>query len=163
MPGPMPEGGALHPSLVTLISLHRGLEGMAKEGLTMCSETGSKYTGILLSALATAAIIANLLLYFPNGQVLEPAKITDLVWFFQGFLGAGLLVMVPALMLLRGRGGDCCAHRCGMLFPALLAVLGTMGAIYCVLIPSLGLLGAPLCDMGSGNYTYPFRNNTLDL
>lgn len=58
----------------------------------MCSETGSKYTGILLSALATAAIIANLLLYFSNGQVLEPAKITDLVWFFQGFLGAGLLV-----------------------------------------------------------------------
>lgn len=58
----------------------------------MCSETGSRYTGMLLLALATAAIIANLLLYFPNGQVLEPAKITDLVWFFHGFLGAGLLV-----------------------------------------------------------------------
>lgn len=59
---------------------------------TMCSETGSRYTGMLLLPLATAAIIANLLLYFPNGQVLEPAKITDLVWFFHGFLGAGLLV-----------------------------------------------------------------------
>lgn len=47
---------------------------------------------MLLLALATAAIVANLLLYFPNGQVLEPAYITDFVWFFHGFLGAGLLV-----------------------------------------------------------------------
>lgn len=55
----------------------------------MRSETGSRCTGMLLLALATMGIIANLLLYFPNGQVLE---ITDLVWFFHGFLGAGLLV-----------------------------------------------------------------------
>lgn len=59
---------------------------------TMCSDMGSRYTGMLLLTLATAAIISNLLLYFPNGQLLEPAKITDLVWFFHGFLGAGLLV-----------------------------------------------------------------------
>ena len=59
---------------------------------------------MLLLALATAAIIANLLLYFPNGQVLEPAKITDLVWFFHGFLGAGLLVRMrlPYLLQLKG-------------------------------------------------------------
>lgn len=55
----------------------------------MRSETGSRCTGMLLLALATMGIIANLLLCFPNGQVLE---ITDLVWFFYGFLGAGLLV-----------------------------------------------------------------------
>ncbi|XP_032975109.1 transmembrane 4 L6 family member 1-like isoform X3 [Rhinolophus ferrumequinum] len=85
----------------------------------MCSETGSRYTGMLLLALATAAIVANLLLYFPNGQVLEPANITDFVWFFHGFLGAGLLVLVPALMLLRGGGEDCCAHRCGVCSAAL--------------------------------------------
>lgn len=131
-------------------------------GATMCSETGSRYTGMLLLPLAIAAIIANLLLYFPNGQVLEPAKITDLVWFFHGFLGAGLLVMVPALMLLRGGGGGCCVHRCGMLFPMLLAIQGTMGAVYCVVISSLGLLSGPFCDTGSGNYTYPFRNDSLE-
>ncbi|ELK27896.1 Transmembrane 4 L6 family member 1 [Myotis davidii] len=106
----------------------------------MCSETGSRYTGMLLLPLAIAAIIANLLLYFPNGQVLEPAKITDLVWFFHGFLGAGLL----------------------MLFPVLLAIQGTMGAVYCVVISSLGLLSGPFCDTGSGNYTYPFRNDSLE-
>nr|XP_030739543.1 transmembrane 4 L6 family member 1-like [Globicephala melas] len=109
-------------------------------GSTMCSETGSRYTGLLLLALAIAAIIANLLLYFPSGQVLEPAKITDFVWFFHGFLGAGLL----------------------MLFPVLLAIQGTVGAVYCVVISSLGLLSGPLCDTGSGNYTYPFRNYSLE-
>ncbi|KAM5318417.1 transmembrane 4 L6 family member 1-like [Glossophaga mutica] len=128
----------------------------------MCSETGSRYTGMMLLPLATTAIIANLLLYFPNGQVLEPTKITDLVWFFHGFLGAGLLVMVPALMLLRGGGEGCCTHRCGMLFPVLLTIQGTLGAVYCVVISSLGLLSGPFCDTGSGNYTYPFRNDSLE-
>ncbi|XP_037695706.1 transmembrane 4 L6 family member 1-like [Choloepus didactylus] len=128
----------------------------------MCSEKGSRCTGTLLLTLAITAVIANLLLYFPNGQALEPDKITDLVWFFHGFLGAGLLVMVPALMLLRGDGEGYCAHRCGMLFPVLLATQGTMGAIYCVVISSLGLLCGPFCDIGGGNYTYPFRNDTLE-
>ncbi|XP_076970824.1 transmembrane 4 L6 family member 1-like [Tamandua tetradactyla] len=105
----------------------------------MCSEKGSRCTSMLLLALATTAIIANLLLYFPNGQMLEPDKITDLVWFFHGFLGAGFL----------------------KLFPMLLSAQGTMGAIYCVVISSLGLLSGPFCDIGSGNYTYPFRNDTL--
>ncbi|XP_077636730.1 LOW QUALITY PROTEIN: transmembrane 4 L6 family member 1-like [Crocuta crocuta] len=128
----------------------------------MCSETGSRCSGMLLLALAIMAIITNLLLYFPNGQVLELAKITDLVWIFHGFFGVGLLVMVPALMLLRGGGGVCCARRCGILFPVLLAMQGTMGAMYCEVISSLGLLSGPFCDTGSGNYTYPFRNNTLE-
>uniref|UniRef100_A0A8C8XEP6 Transmembrane 4 L6 family member 1 n=1 Tax=Panthera leo TaxID=9689 RepID=A0A8C8XEP6_PANLE len=125
----------------------------------MCSETGSRYTDILLLALAIMAIIANLLLYFPNGQVLEPAKITDLVWSFHGFLGAGLLhgahfvILCPPL---------CLSVPLQMLFPVLLAMQGTMGAMYCVVVSSLGLLSGPFCDTGSGNYTYPFRNNTLE-
>uniref|UniRef100_A0A8C9D5R9 Transmembrane 4 L6 family member 1 n=1 Tax=Panthera leo TaxID=9689 RepID=A0A8C9D5R9_PANLE len=136
----------------------------------MCSETGSRYTDILLLALAIMAIIANLLLYFPNGQVLEPAKITDLVWSFHGFLGAGLLVRMK-LSTFPGSEKD---GMCGampvevlsvplqMLFPVLLAMQGTMGAMYCVVVSSLGLLSGPFCDTGSGNYTYPFRNNTLE-
>lgn len=58
----------------------------------MSSDNGSRCVGTLSLALATTTIIANLLLYFPSGQVLEPAKITDLVWVFHGFIGAGLLV-----------------------------------------------------------------------
>lgn len=58
----------------------------------MCSDNGSRCVGTLSLALATTTIIANLLLYFPSRQVLEPAKITDFVWVFHGFIGAGLLV-----------------------------------------------------------------------
>lgn len=49
-----------------------------------------------------------------------------------------------------------------MLFPVLLAIQGTVGAVYCVVISSLGLLSGPFCDTGSGNYTYPFRNGSLE-
>uniref|UniRef100_A0A5G2QGU3 Secreted protein n=1 Tax=Sus scrofa TaxID=9823 RepID=A0A5G2QGU3_PIG len=49
-----------------------------------------------------------------------------------------------------------------MLFPALLAMQGIMGALYRVVITSLGLLSGPLCDMGSGNYSYPFRTASLE-
>lgn len=81
------------PSIGCFLSLFQG-------GFTMCSETGSRCSGMLLLALAIMAIIANLLLYFPNGQVLELAKITDLVWFFHGFFGAGLLVRMHLATLL---------------------------------------------------------------
>lgn len=57
----------------------------------MCSETGSMCTGVLLLALATTAVVTKVLPYLSSGQVLEPAEITDMVWFFHGFLGAGLL------------------------------------------------------------------------
>uniref|UniRef100_A0A667HJX2 Uncharacterized protein n=1 Tax=Lynx canadensis TaxID=61383 RepID=A0A667HJX2_LYNCA len=131
----------------------------------MCSETGSRYTGMLLLALAKMAIVANLLLYFPNGQVLEPAKITDLVWSFHGFLGAGLLVRMK---LSTFKSFQLCGP-CGllfqllnpMLFPVLLAMQGTMGAMYCVVISSLGLLSGPFCDASQrsplscgGNYLF---------
>nr|XP_055176344.1 transmembrane 4 L6 family member 1-like [Nyctereutes procyonoides] len=128
----------------------------------MCSEMGSSGTGMQLLALAIMTIIANLLLYFSNGQVLEPAQITDLFWFFHGLLEAGLLVMVRALMLLREGRGGCCAHRCKMLFPVLLAMQGTMEAVYHVAISLLGLFCGPFCDAGSGTYTYPFRHNTME-
>uniref|UniRef100_A0A8C0NEU7 Uncharacterized protein n=1 Tax=Canis lupus familiaris TaxID=9615 RepID=A0A8C0NEU7_CANLF len=132
----------------------------------MCSEMGSRGTGMQLLALAIMTIIANLLLYFPNGRVLEPAQITDLFWFFHGLLGAGLLVRMrlsyfashKAIML-------SCTHLPRawlMLFPVLLAMQGTMEAVYHVAISLLGLLCGPFCDTGSGTYTYPFRHNTME-
>lgn len=58
---------------------------------TMGSETSSTCPGELLLALAITAVVTKVLPCLPCGQVLEPAKITDMVWFFHGFLGAGLL------------------------------------------------------------------------
>uniref|UniRef100_A0A8C0GX85 Transmembrane 4 L6 family member 1 n=1 Tax=Chelonoidis abingdonii TaxID=106734 RepID=A0A8C0GX85_CHEAB len=133
----------------------------------MCTGKCSKCIGVVLFPLAVCAIISNLLLYFPNGNVTDPDKITDLVWFFHGILGAGILVILPAFMMLGAGGAGCCANRCGvsnnlhMLLSVLLAVLGAAGGVYCVVISSLGLISGPLCDTGDGDYIYPFRNDTL--
>ncbi|NXX74910.1 T4S1 protein, partial [Urocolius indicus] len=138
----------------------------------MCTRKCSKCIGITLFPLATCAIVSNILLYFPNGQVLQLSQITDLVWFFHGILGAGILVILPAFMMLGAGGAGCCANRCGvsgylsfpfqMLLSVVLAVLGFTGGVYCVVISSLGLIGGPLCDTGDGEYLYPFRNDTLE-
>ncbi|NXY53825.1 T4S1 protein, partial [Callaeas wilsoni] len=147
----------------------------------MCTGKCSKCIGITLFPLAVCAIVSNILLYFPNGQVLQLSEITDFVWFFHGILGAGILVILPAFMMLGAGGAGCCANRCGlsmllkplctqcwrsfpfqMLLSVILSVLGFAGGAYCVVISSLGLIGGPLCDTGDGEYLYPFRNDTLE-
>ncbi|XP_009997924.1 PREDICTED: transmembrane 4 L6 family member 1-like [Chaetura pelagica] len=129
---------------------------------TMCTGKCSKCIGITLFPLAVCAIVSNILLYFPNGQVLQVSKITDLVWFFHGILGAGILVILPASVMLGAGGAGCCANRCGMLLSVALAVLGFAGGAYCAVISSLVLIWGPLCDTGDGEYLYPFRNSTLE-
>uniref|UniRef100_A0ABM5FWA6 Transmembrane 4 L6 family member 1-like n=1 Tax=Pogona vitticeps TaxID=103695 RepID=A0ABM5FWA6_9SAUR len=121
----------------------------------------SKCMGIALLPLAVCAIISNLLLYFPNGEVLEARRITDLVWFFHGILGAGILVFLPAFMMVGAGGAGRCSNKCGMVLSLVFAVLGAAGGLYCVTISSLGLISGPLCDIGDEVYVYPFRNDTL--
>ncbi|XP_006134464.2 transmembrane 4 L6 family member 1-like [Pelodiscus sinensis] len=127
----------------------------------MCTGKCSKCIGVVLFPLAICAIISNILLFFPNGNVLDPKNITDLVWYFHGILGAGILIILPAFMMVGAGGAGCCANRCGMLLSMLLAVLGTTGGAYCVVISSLGLIRGPFCDIGNGNYSYPFQNDSL--
>ncbi|CAH2225490.1 transmembrane 4 L6 family member 1-like [Pelobates cultripes] len=69
-------------------------------------------------------------------------------------------VFLTAFMTLGAGGEGCCANRCGMLLSVLLALLGTAGGAYCVVISAMGLVDGPLCDTGDGTYTYPFRNDT---
>ncbi|NXW36302.1 T4S1 protein, partial [Phaetusa simplex] len=138
----------------------------------MCMGRCSKCIGITLFPLAACAIVSNILLYFPNGRVLQLSEITDLVWFFHGILGAGILVILPAFMMLGAGGAGCCANRCGvsgylslpfqMLLSVVLSVMGFAGGAYCAVISSLGLIGGPLCNTGDGEYLYPFRNYTLE-
>ncbi|NWH71322.1 T4S1 protein, partial [Piaya cayana] len=137
----------------------------------MCTRKCSKCIGITLFPLAACAIVSNILLYFPNGQVLQLSEITDLVWFFHGILGAGILVILPAFMMMGAGGARCCANRCGrlwagaessMLLSVILSALGFAGGAYCAVVSTLGLIGGPLCDTGDGEYLYPFRNDTLE-
>uniref|UniRef100_G1KPU7 Transmembrane 4 L six family member 1 n=1 Tax=Anolis carolinensis TaxID=28377 RepID=G1KPU7_ANOCA len=114
-----------------------------------CSKcTCTKCIGIALLPLAVCAIISNLLLYFPNGEVLDASRITDLVWFFHGILGAGILVFLPAFMMLGIGEAGCCANKCRMVLSVVFAALGAAGGVYCVIISSLGLISGPLCDVG---------------
>ncbi|XP_078513096.1 transmembrane 4 L6 family member 5-like isoform X2 [Lissotriton helveticus] len=131
-----------------------------KWSFTMCTGRCSRAIGAVLFPLGVCATIANLLLFFPNGQILETDHITDLVWFFGGIGGAGLLVFIPAFMMLCAGGEGCCANRCGMLLSVILSAVGALGGIYCMIISSLGLIGGPLCDTGDGHYIYPFRNSS---
>ncbi|XP_018412312.1 PREDICTED: transmembrane 4 L6 family member 1-like [Nanorana parkeri] len=126
----------------------------------MCTGKCAKIIGKLLFPLGILAIVANLLLYFPNGNILEVDQITDYVWFFHGIVGAGLLVFLPAFMMIGAGGEGCCANRCGMFLSVILSALGTVGAVYCVIISAMGLIHGPRCDTGDGEYTYPFRNDT---
>ncbi|MEE6472984.1 hypothetical protein FKM82_009805 [Ascaphus truei] len=128
----------------------------------MCTGKCARFIGVLLFPLAICAIISNLLLFFPNGEILNIDEITDFVWFFHGIIGAGLLVFLPAFMMLGAGGEGCCANRCGMILTVLLAALGALGGAYCVVISAMGLASGPLCDTGDGVYVYPFRNETED-
>nr|DBA32464.1 TPA: hypothetical protein GDO54_000256 [Pyxicephalus adspersus] len=126
----------------------------------MCTGKCAKFIGIFLFPLGILTIIANLLLYFPNGKIIEPEQLTDFVWYFHGIVGAGLLVFLPAFMMVGAGGEGCCANRCGMFLTVILSALGTAGAGYCVVISAMGLVQGPLCDTGNGEYIYPFRNDT---
>ncbi|KAM4701103.1 transmembrane 4 L6 family member 1-like [Discoglossus pictus] len=126
----------------------------------MCTGKCARCIGMFLFPLGVCAIIANLLLYFPNGQILKVEQITDFVWFFHGIVGGGLLVFLPAFMMLGAGGEGCCANRCGMLLSVLLSALGAAGGTYCVIISAMGLVHGPQCDTGNGEFVYPFRNDT---
>lgn len=58
----------------------------------MCTGKCAKCTGDLLFPLGLLAIVGNILLFFPNGEVWRTEEITEKIWFFPGVIGGGLLV-----------------------------------------------------------------------
>ncbi|XP_040283964.1 transmembrane 4 L6 family member 1 [Bufo bufo] len=134
----------------------------------MCFGSCAKCIGYLLLSLAILSIIANILLYFPDGDTKYAREnlLSNYVWFFEGIAGAGLLILIPAFVCIGLEEEDCCGccgnrncgKSCAMLGSVAAALIGIIGAGYCVIISALALAKGPFC-LANGTWTYPFEDS----
>uniref|UniRef100_M3XH45 Transmembrane 4 L six family member 4 n=2 Tax=Latimeria chalumnae TaxID=7897 RepID=M3XH45_LATCH len=130
----------------------------------MCSGNCAKCLGITLIPLIILCILANILLFFPGGKPVKDSHISVEVWYFGGIVGAGVLMIFPALVFWGLKNNDCCGccgnEDCGkrfaMLSSMLFASVGFVGAGYCFVVSAVALNHGPICKGSSGNWTYPF-------
>ncbi|TRY83391.1 hypothetical protein DNTS_016657 [Danionella cerebrum] len=129
----------------------------------MCTGKCAKCTADLLFPIGLLGIVGNILLFFPNGEVWRTEEITEIIWFFPGVIGGGVLVFLPAaVMRCAGIEGGCCSNRCGMLMSMLMSVVGAVGSLYCMIISVVALQDGPLCDTGDGVFIYPFNSSITE-
>ncbi|XP_012660392.1 transmembrane 4 L6 family member 1 [Otolemur garnettii] len=134
----------------------------------MCFGKCARCIGLSLAGLAVLCIVANILLYFPNGETRFASEnhLSQFVWFFSGIIGGGLLMLLPAFVFIGLEEEDCCGccghencgKRCAMLSSILVALIGLAGSGYCVIVAALGLVEGPLCLDSSGMWNYTFAS-----
>ncbi|XP_032830832.1 transmembrane 4 L6 family member 1-like [Petromyzon marinus] len=128
----------------------------------MCTGKCTMVIGAALVPMALLAIVANVLLFFPNAEVthLEQGHLSDFTWYMAGIAGGGLLIIVPAMQLIGAGSRDgCCSNRCGMLTSVLLSLVGVAGALYCLVVSTVALVEGPMCLFKNGSseqWDYPF-------
>ncbi|XP_018428927.1 PREDICTED: transmembrane 4 L6 family member 1 [Nanorana parkeri] len=137
----------------------------------MCFSKCARCIGSLLLTLAILCIVANILLFFPNGETQwsRENQLSRYVWFFHGIGGAGLVMLLPAFVFIGMEGEDCCGccghqtcgRSCAMLGSVVAALIGIAGAGYCLIISALALAEGPFCQTNSG-WTYPFANTNAN-
>lgn len=127
----------------------------------MCSLGFSRSLGYALLPLAVCCIVANLLLFFPGGELayLQQDRLSRFTWFFMGIGGGGVLMFLPAAVFIRlGKCTGCCWNESFMMCGAVLAALvGLAGSGFCFLISALAMLEGPLCFTDLG-WVYPFTD-----
>ncbi|XP_007518123.1 transmembrane 4 L6 family member 4 [Erinaceus europaeus] len=133
----------------------------------MCTGGCAKCLGGTLIPLAVLSVLANILLFFPGGNVIEKEQITEEVWYFGGILGSGVLMIFPALVFLGLKNNDCCGccgnEGCGKRFAmftsTIFAVIGFLGAGYSFIISAIAINKGPKCSTQSNSTTwiYPFK------
>ncbi|XP_021400608.2 transmembrane 4 L6 family member 1 isoform X2 [Lonchura striata] len=131
----------------------------------------ARCVGYKLLILALLCIVANILLYFPNGETRFASEhhLSKYVECLHGILGGGFLVLVPAAVLIGLHNEDCCGcfghegcgKSCAMLSSVLAAFVGILGSGYCIIISALGLSQGPYCLTHlERNWIYPFTDSS---
>ncbi|NXG44191.1 T4S1 protein, partial [Psilopogon haemacephalus] len=134
----------------------------------MCFGRGSRCVGYKLLILALLSIVANVLLYFPNGETrfASEHRLGKYVECLHGILGGGFLVLIPAVVFILLHkdgcfGYDDCGKGCVVLSSVLAALIGLLGSGYCIIISALGLSHGPYCYAHPGrNWIYPFTESS---
>ncbi|XP_043451094.1 transmembrane 4 L6 family member 4 isoform X2 [Prionailurus viverrinus] len=133
----------------------------------MCTGDCAKCLGGTLIPLALFGFLANILLFFPGGKVIDNNDhLSEEVWFFGGILGSGVLMIFPALVFLGLKNNDCCGccgnESCGKRFAmftsTIFAVIGFLGAGYSFVISAISINRGPKCLMDNSTWGYPFHD-----
>ncbi|XP_038607983.1 transmembrane 4 L6 family member 1 [Tachyglossus aculeatus] len=134
----------------------------------MCYGKCARCIGHSLVSLAILCIVANILLYFPNGETKYATEdhLSRFVWYFSGIVGGGLLMFLPAAVFIGLEHEDCCGccghdncgKSCAMLSSVLAALIGLAGSGYCIIVAALGLAEGPKCLDLSGQWNYTFAD-----
>uniref|UniRef100_A0A3Q2PL84 Transmembrane 4 L six family member 21b n=1 Tax=Fundulus heteroclitus TaxID=8078 RepID=A0A3Q2PL84_FUNHE len=140
----------------------------------MCTGACSKFIAIPLYVLALVSAICNIMLFFPDFDTQyasedneEDPRLTDEVKYMGGFIGGGIMVIIPAIHIHLTSAKNCCANRCGMFLSIGFAGLGVLGAIFSLSVASVGLSNGPVCQWSNTesptpSWGRPFLNSYLN-
>ncbi|XP_027893173.1 transmembrane 4 L6 family member 5 [Xiphophorus couchianus] len=126
----------------------------------MCTGSCSKFIAVPLYVLALVSVICNIMLFFPDfsteyaGSDSESdPRLTNEVKYMGGFIGGGIMILIPAIHIHLTSTKSCCANRCGMFLSIGFAALGVAGAIYSLAVAAVGLQNGPVCRYRADNGT----------